>query len=84
MLDGSDFGVKLKTIIWNEVFDGGSWMAHRIVVEDCISCGSCAIECPTEAICEAKDCYVIDAKNCNDCGSCKEVCPQECIKGPEE
>jgi len=59
-------------------------MAHRIVLDDCISCGSCASECPTEAIREAKDGYVIQVKLCNDCGSCKEVCPQECIKGPEE
>jgi NAD-dependent dihydropyrimidine dehydrogenase PreA subunit len=68
----------------NEVIDGGSWMAYRIIEEECISCGACASECPNEAIKEAKECYVIDAKKCNDCGSCTEVCPQECIVSSEE
>jgi len=55
-------------------------MAHLIICEDCISCGACESECPSQAIREAKDCYVIDPSKCNDCGSCKEVCPQECIQ----
>ena len=59
-------------------------MSHRIVSEECINCGSCQSECPTEAIIEDKECYRIRKELCNDCGSCKEVCPQECIKGPED
>lgn len=62
----------------------GEVMAHRIVGGECINCGSCQSECPTEAIIEQSETYVIKAELCNDCGSCKEVCPQECIKGPKE
>jgi MinD superfamily P-loop ATPase len=59
-------------------------MAYRIVTEECINCGSCQSECPTEAIVDDRDTYRIKPELCNDCGSCKEVCPQECIKAPEQ
>jgi NAD-dependent dihydropyrimidine dehydrogenase PreA subunit len=59
-------------------------MSFRIVGEECISCGSCQSECPTEAIVEQGDIFIIKPELCNDCGSCREVCPQECIKGPDE
>ena len=56
-------------------------MAHKIT-EDCTSCGACASECPTEAISEGEDIYVIDPEKCTDCGDCVEVCPKEgIIKG---
>ncbi len=53
-------------------------MAYKIT-EDCVSCGTCADECPVEAISEGDDRYVIDAEKCTDCGSCAEVCPTEAI-----
>ncbi len=53
-------------------------MAHKIT-EECISCGSCAAECPVEAISEGSEIYVIDPDVCTDCGSCVEVCPTEAI-----
>ena len=53
-------------------------MAYEIT-EDCVSCGTCADECPVEAISEGDDRYVIDAEKCTDCGSCAEVCPTEAI-----
>jgi ferredoxin len=59
-------------------------MPHKIVCEECIICGACATECPSEAISEGKDCYAIDPGKCNDCGSCADICPQECIKGPDD
>jgi len=52
-------------------------MAHKIT-DDCIACGACIEECPTDAISEG-DIYVIDADNCTDCGTCVEVCPSEAI-----
>ncbi len=50
--------------------------------EECIACGACSPECPTEAIIEGDDIYSIDAEKCNDCGTCVEVCPVEAIEGP--
>mgnify|MGYP002508897684 CR=1 FL=1 len=44
-------------------------MAYKIS-DDCISCGACAENCPTEAIYEADGKYEIDADKCIDCGSC--------------
>ena len=35
-------------------------MAH-VISSDCVACGSCIAECPTEAISEG-DIYVIDAE----------------------
>ncbi|MBC3797726.1 4Fe-4S dicluster domain-containing protein [Acetobacterium paludosum] len=52
-------------------------MAYRIT-DECIACGSCADECPSEAISEG-DIYVIDADKCTECGTCAEQCPVEAI-----
>ncbi len=39
-------------------------MAYKIDENVCISCGSCAGECPTEAISAGDNSYVIDADKC--------------------
>ena len=49
-------------------------MAYKIT-EECIKCGACEPECPTEAISEGEETYVIDADECIDCGACADVCP---------
>jgi len=49
-------------------------MAYTIT-DECINCGVCTSECPTDAISEAGDKYVIDAEKCTDCGACADVCP---------
>lgn len=49
-------------------------MAYQIS-DDCVACGACAAECPTEAISEGDGKYVIDADKCVSCGSCAGVCP---------
>ncbi len=48
-------------------------MAYKIS-DECIACGACAPECPTEAISEGAI-YVIDSDKCIDCGNCADVCP---------
>lgn len=59
-------------------------MANKIT-EDCTNCGACEAECPTQAISQGDDYFVIDGAKCDECASnggeskCKEVCPVECI-----
>lgn len=54
-------------------------MAYRIN-DDCISCGSCESTCPSEAISEGDERFVIDAEKCISCGACADECPVEAIK----
>lgn len=54
-------------------------MAYKIT-SACVSCGSCADNCPVEAISEGEGQYVINADICVDCGSCAENCPVEAIE----
>lgn len=57
-------------------------MAH-VISDECLSCGSCAGECPEGAISEGDGKYVVDADLCIDCGSCDSVCPVGAIKQAE-
>jgi NADH-quinone oxidoreductase subunit F len=44
--------------------------------EDCIGCGVCRKECPTNAISgERRELHVIDQEECIRCGTCLAVCP---------
>ena len=54
-------------------------MAYVIDENTCISCGTCAGECPVDAISDGDDAYVIDADTCIDCGTCASVCPVDAI-----
>lgn len=49
---------------------------HKIS-EDCIACGSCSDQCPTEAIEEGTPYRINDS--CVDCGACVQVCPVNAI-----
>ena len=53
-------------------------MAYKIN-DSCVSCGTCASECPVQAISEGESQYVIDAEACVSCGTCAGVCPSEAI-----
>ena len=44
-----------------------------IITDECLACGSCLSECPSDAISEG-DIYVI-GDNCIDCGECVDSCP---------
>ena len=54
-------------------------MAYNIT-DACVSCGSCADQCPVEAISEGDGKFVIDADVCVSCGACAEQCPVEAIE----
>jgi ferredoxin len=54
------------------------YMAH-VITEECINCGACVDECPTEAISEGEERHIIDPELCTDCGACVEACPTEAI-----
>ena len=46
-----------------------------VITDECVACGTCEAECPSEAISEGDGKYVIDADKCVDCGTCESVCP---------
>lgn len=56
-------------------------MPSQINPDECISCGSCAAECPNEAIAQGDTCYVVDPAKCTDCKEnggdslCIATCP---------
>jgi ferredoxin len=53
--------------------------------EECIACGACLPECPTESISEGDTIYLINADTCVECEGhfdspqCVSVCPVDCI-----
>jgi Fe-S-cluster-containing hydrogenase component 2 len=68
------YHVCIFNIIYKEDID----MAYKIS-DSCISCGTCASECPAGAIAEGDAHYEIDASACLDCGSCASACPVSAI-----
>lgn len=53
-------------------------MAFKIN-DGCISCGTCAENCPVNAISEGSDKYEISADACISCGTCAANCPVNAI-----
>ena len=49
------------------------------ITDACVNCGTCAENCPVEAISEGDGTYVIDADVRVDCGTCVDNCPVEAI-----
>lgn len=54
-----------------------------VISEKCTKCGSCEPVCPTDAISEGDDKYVISADDCVDCGLCADECSVEAISSGE-
>ena len=46
-----------------------------VISDDCVMCGTCAANCPAEAISEGNGKYVINADSCMECGTCAANCP---------
>ena len=60
-----------------------------VLIEDksysCITCGTCARECPNKAIKKNEfGGYYIDRRRCNGCGTCEILCPIGIIKMVKE
>lgn len=55
-------------------------MVAKVNADECVGCGTCVDECPSEAISmNDNDIAVISADECTDCGMCVDACPTEAI-----
>jgi ferredoxin len=50
-----------------------------VISDECVNCGACESECPSEAISEKDERRWIDPGKCSDCGTCKDACPTDAI-----
>jgi electron transfer flavoprotein alpha subunit len=48
------------------------------ISDECIGCGTCVESCPTDAIVESGDVYII-TDECDECSACVDVCPVNAI-----
>jgi ferredoxin len=55
------------------------------ITDECISCGACEPECPTQSISQGDTIYIVNQETCvecvghNDSPQCVSVCPVDCI-----
>ncbi len=55
-------------------------MPATVNKDECVGCGTCVEECPSEAISMGdNDIAQVDADKCNECKTCVESCPSSAI-----
>ena len=59
----------------------GGYIMAFVITDECLSCGACAAQCPSEAISMGDLHYEIDPDKCLECGACAAQCPAEAIEG---
>ncbi|ABE52473.1 4Fe-4S binding protein [Methanococcoides burtonii] len=48
--------------------------------DECVGCGTCVDDCPSEAISmDGENIAVVNADECIDCGACVDSCPTDAI-----
>ena len=52
--------------------------------DNCVGCGVCVEECPSEAIQMKDGIAVVDQVKCMKCGKCINVCPAQAIRPNSE
>jgi len=76
---GSTDEIRLSDFFYHFIFHlltiKEDFIMARVIGEDCISCGSCAAQCPVDAIAQGDAHYEINADVCIDCGACEAQCP---------
>ncbi|MFL7892383.1 MAG: DUF362 domain-containing protein [Anaerolineales bacterium] len=50
-----------------------------VVTDECILCGTCVIDCESDAITEGEYQSYIDIGICIECGTCESNCPTDAI-----
>ena len=53
-------------------------MAYRIM-ENCVGCQKCKVECPTGAIYLTKEILKVDEQKCVSCGLCSSICKESAV-----
>lgn len=67
-----------NNIFYKNIINKNITTMAYVINNDCIACGTCISECPSEAISEG-EIYSINPDVCTECGTCADVCPNEAI-----
>ena len=51
-----------------------------VITASCVMCGTCAAQCPMDAITQGDSQYEINQDACVGCGSCAAACPASAIE----
>ncbi len=78
---GEWFDLSKKPIERDSFTFGGarSKASGYYITEDCISCGSCLVDCPQSCIDIMDSQAVIRQENCLHCGNCAVICPVSAV-----